>query len=177
MDESFPERCKLHPHDTEVAGIPWTCLFYMYPYIRTYPTTRNRQKVKMEMIKINTNLTTSTKTWRYYFFGSVFWSCNFRFTGTTSTLEGHLPIGGSCSSSSTEPWMRSSQHPAELLTQGHGKRGPVTSIYYWPNGIIFHQHLDFPEIFGDFPYEKPPFGGQSVVFSVAIIWPDWTNPP
>lgn len=95
MDESFPERCKLHPHDTEVAGIPWTCLFYMYPYIRTYPTTRNRQKVKMEIIKINTNLTTSTKTWRYYFFGSVFWSCNFRFTGTyIRTLEGHLPIGG-----------------------------------------------------------------------------------
>ena len=29
----------------------------------------------------------------------------------------------------------------------------------WPNGIIFHQPIDFPEIFGEFPYNSPPFGG------------------
>ena len=27
--------------------------------------------------------------------------------------------------------------------------------------IIFHLHLDFPEIFGDFPYYSPPFGGEN----------------
>ena len=49
----------------------------------------------------------------------------------------------------------------------------------WPNGIIFHLSLDFPEIAGDFPSKKKlPFGGwKSVVFSVAMkFWPDLMIP-
>jgi len=42
--------------------------------------------------------------------------------------------------------------------------GPI-----WPNGIIFHLHLDFPEIAGDFPYQTTILGSKMVVFSVATL--------
>ena len=38
---------------------------------------------------------------------------------------------------------------------------------------MFGEHLDFSDFaFGDFPYNSPPFGGQSVVWGpYTIIWP------
>ena len=39
--------------------------------------------------------------------------------------------------------------------------------------MILAIHLGFPEIAGDFPYEKPPFRAGEEKCEVAIIWPEW----
>jgi len=51
------------------------------------------------------------------------------------------------------------------------------SHWIWPNGIIFHQPSDFPEIFGDISRnlnQLPFFSGPKTRVLVTIIWPDFS---
>ena len=47
-----------------------------------------------------------------------------------------------------------------MVLQVGGQLEPVSEGYTWPNGIIFHQPHDFPEIFGNVPSKTLPFGGN-----------------
>ena len=148
---------------SEVAGIP--CL--AYPNL-SHDTQSTKSKDGNYQNKHESN--NNHQKLEDILFGSVFEVATFfLLTQHTYTWRSSPHWGDHHKSSSTKPWMRSSQHPAELLTQGHWEeKGPRNSIYYWPNGIMpFHLHLDFPEIRG-FPLRKTTTSGKSVMFEVAM---------
>ena len=75
-----------------------------------------------------------------------------------------------------DSWRLASLEPVPSAKQGFGlvaltPNAKKTQANPRPNGIIFHQPREIPEIRG-FSLTKPPFGGPKLVWGRYEIWPD-----
>ena len=120
---SFP--CNPHPQDLSsvrslVSHGP-VVFSICIPIRRPIPRHAiEKKKLKMEIIKINTNPNNNHQKLKDIFFWIHFLKLQLSFYKAQHVHWRSSPHWGDHhKSSSTKPWMRSSQHPAELLTQGH----------------------------------------------------------